>query len=159
MARRINQEDEITKLARTKNKEQMSELIATAEEAVAVVSDCHDLLSVDQVAVQLGVSPQTVRNWESKGVLLPTSRTEGGHRRYSQKSVTDMRRNQRDFEVFLTAPCSKIATSMIQIFSNFNPDEKISITIRSDKLNGMIHFTLDSEDGLQTYTKTLKVED
>ena len=39
------------------------------------------LLTVEYAAVQLGVSSQTIRNWEKQGILIPAHKTEGGHRR------------------------------------------------------------------------------
>jgi len=43
------------------------------------------LLSVGQMASQLGVHPQTLRRWSRIGVLPETSRTLGNHRRYEIK--------------------------------------------------------------------------
>jgi excisionase family DNA binding protein len=133
------------------------ELIQIAAEA-SVVSD-EILLTIDQVAVQLGVSPQTVRNWETQGKLVPNSRTVGGHRRYSQKQVTELKRSQEDLEIFLRTEPAKLLTGLQQILTNFIPNEQISITIRYDKLANRVFFTLDSEDGLQTYTQALKMEE
>lgn len=42
------------------------------------------LLKLGTVAKIIGVSPQTIRNWEVTGVLLPTCITKGGHRLYSK---------------------------------------------------------------------------
>ena len=136
---------------------EIAELIQIAEELPAVSDD--ELLTIDQVAVRLGVSPQTVRNWETQGKLVPSHRTEGGHRRYSQKQVAKMKGKQEEFEIFLRTEPSRLLTGLQQVLTNFRPDEKISVTIRYDKLSERVIFTLDSEDGLQTYTKALKMED
>lgn len=135
---------------------EIAELIQIASEATEIKDD--RFLSVEQVAVQLGVSNQTVRNWESQGKLIPT-RTEGKHRRYSQKQVTDLKRKQEEFEIFLRTNPSRLLSGLQQVLTNFRPDEQISITIRYDKLSERVIFTLDSEDGLQTYTKALKMEE
>lgn len=45
-----------------------------------------NLLSVGEVASQIGVSPQTLRTWESQG-LITSERTAGGQRRYSDAQV------------------------------------------------------------------------
>ena len=136
---------------------EIAELIQIAAEA-SVVSD-EILLTVDQVAVQLGVSHQKVRNLETQGKLVPNCRTTGGHRRYSQKQVTDLKRKQEEFEIFLRTNPARLLTGLQQVLTNFRPDEQISITIKYDKLIGRVYFTLDSEDGLQTYTKVLKMEE
>lgn len=138
-------------------KSEIAELIQIAEEATVASDD--RLLTIEQVAVQLGVSPQTVRNWETQGKLVPSYRTEGGHRRYSQKQVTSLKRKQEEFEIFLRTNPTHLLTGLQQVMTNFRPDEQISITIRYDKLSNMVFFTLDSEDGLQTYTKALKMEE
>lgn len=116
-------------------------------------------LSIDQVATQLGVSSQTIRNWEKQGVLEPVHRTEGGHRRYSQSQVIELKKNNKDFEIFLRIEPKKLMTMIEQVFSNFCSEEKVCVSIRNDELNGQVHFTIDSEDGLCTFTKTLKMED
>jgi excisionase family DNA binding protein len=136
---------------------EIAELIQIAAEASEVSDEI--LLSIEQVAVQLGVSPQTVRNWETQGKLVPSCRTGGGHRRYSQKQVTDLKRKQEEFEIFLRTNPTRLLTGLQQVLTNFRPDEQISITIRYDKLSEKVLFTLDSEDGLQTYTKALKMEE
>jgi excisionase family DNA binding protein len=44
------------------------------------------LISIKQAAKILGVTKQTLRNWEAAGTLVP-SRTAGGHRRYTKAQV------------------------------------------------------------------------
>lgn len=39
-------------------------------------------LSIQQAALRLGVSPQTLRRWERKKKIAPCYRTQGGQRRY-----------------------------------------------------------------------------
>ncbi len=138
-------------------KSEIAELIQIAEEVTETTDEI--LLTVDQVAVQLGVSPQTVRNWETQGKLVPSCRTGGGHRRYSQKQVTALKKNQEEFEIYLRTNPSRLLSGLQQVMTNFRPDEQISVTIRYDKLSNKVLFTLDSEDGLQTYTKALKMEE
>ena len=41
------------------------------------------LLAISQSARYLGVTPHTLRLWERKGILKPTTTTPSGHRRYS----------------------------------------------------------------------------
>lgn len=44
-------------------------------------------LSLSDAAKVLGVHPSTVRLWSDKGVL-PTHKTQGGHRRYKRSEIT-----------------------------------------------------------------------
>lgn len=46
------------------------------------------LLSVSKAAQVLGVSPNTLRRWESEGRLIPEARTLGNQRRYSLRQLT-----------------------------------------------------------------------
>jgi excisionase family DNA binding protein len=49
------------------------------------------LLSVQQAARRLGVSPVTIRRWTATG-FLPCSRTAGGHRRIDEQDIDDLAR-------------------------------------------------------------------
>jgi excisionase family DNA binding protein len=46
-----------------------------------------DWLSLSEAAKVLGVHPSTVRLWSDKGVL-PTHKTQGGHRRYKRSEIS-----------------------------------------------------------------------
>lgn len=43
------------------------------------------LLTIRDMALKLGVHPQTLRRWERQGKLPPPDRTLGNHRRYCAK--------------------------------------------------------------------------
>lgn len=45
------------------------------------------LLSIGETATQLGVAVGTLRRWHRQGLLLPSCRTIGGHRRYRHDTV------------------------------------------------------------------------
>lgn len=45
-------------------------------------------LSIGKTAEYLGVSIQTLRNWDKSGLLVPDKKTQGGARRYSIESLT-----------------------------------------------------------------------
>ena len=45
-----------------------------------------ELLTVKQVAAQMGVHPNTVRRWERRGILN-AFRLPGGHRRFRRSDV------------------------------------------------------------------------
>jgi DNA-binding transcriptional MerR regulator len=44
-------------------------------------------MSVAQVAAKVGVRPDTIRYYEKAGLLPPSSRTSGAHRRYGEDSI------------------------------------------------------------------------
>jgi len=48
------------------------------------------LLSIGETAAQLGVAVGTLRRWHRQGLLLPTCRTVGGHRRYQHDAVQNV---------------------------------------------------------------------
>jgi excisionase family DNA binding protein len=45
-----------------------------------------NILSISEAASRLGVSDETLRNWERDGKLTPFH-TEGGHRRYYKADI------------------------------------------------------------------------
>ena len=150
-------------LAAGKKKTQLEAEKTLLKDLLVMSDDLGDieepLLSIDQVAVKLGVSSQTVRNWEKQGKLPPAQRTAGGHRRYPQKDITDFMKSQDEFEILMKINPGKLLDTLTQVMSNFSPTEDISVSIRNDPLNRKVHFTLNSEDGLCTFTKTMKMED
>lgn len=46
-------------------------------------------MSISKFAENIGVSQQTIREWDKNGKLKPHHRTVGGRRIYSQKQVDD----------------------------------------------------------------------
>jgi DNA-binding transcriptional regulator YiaG len=140
----------------TQEKAQLKELLEMVDEVDEIEEA---FLTAEQAAVQLGVSAQTIRNWEKQEKLIPLQRTEGGHRRYSQSQITELKKNHNDFEIFMRIKPNDLLLSIQQILSSFNPEENISVSIKNDELNRRVYFTLDSEDGLCTFTKTLKMEE
>ena len=50
-------------------------------------------LSIGKTAEFLGVSIQTLRNWDKSGLLMPDKKTQGGARRYSLESLTSFNRS------------------------------------------------------------------
>jgi DNA-binding transcriptional MerR regulator len=43
--------------------------------------------TIGEVAKAVGVSPQTLRVWERQGLFLPSARSDGGHRLYSDETL------------------------------------------------------------------------
>ncbi|BCZ18851.1 IS607-liketransposase [Helicobacter sp. NHP19-012] len=53
----------------------------------------NNLLSIGQASKVLGVSIQTLRNWEKRGLLKPDNYTKGGERRYKLESLKNINKN------------------------------------------------------------------
>lgn len=51
------------------------------------------LLSIGEAARALGVSIQTLRNWDKKGLLKPDEWTRGGERRYKLETLKQINKN------------------------------------------------------------------
>ena len=51
------------------------------------------LLSIGQASNALGVTIQTLRNWDKKGLLKPDELTRGGERRYKLETLKNINRN------------------------------------------------------------------
>ena len=51
------------------------------------------LLAIGQASKILGVTIQTMRNWDKKGLLKPDELTKGGERRYKLSSLKNINRN------------------------------------------------------------------
>lgn len=49
------------------------------------------LINIKTASVYLGVSCQTLRNYEKKGILIPQYKLPSGHRRYSKQQLDDFR--------------------------------------------------------------------
>ncbi len=58
------------------------------------LSAASDFLTRADVAVMLGVSPNTVARWARQG-RLPCQMTLGGHRRFERRTIEDIRRRMR----------------------------------------------------------------
>lgn len=54
------------------------------------------LLNINEAAFELGVSKETLRNWERKGILSPY-RTVGNHRRYSLDDLEKLKINKNTY--------------------------------------------------------------
>ena len=54
------------------------------------------LIRISQVAYLLGVSATSLRRWDAEGILIPTFRTPGGHRRYKLTEVLALRDSEEN---------------------------------------------------------------
>lgn len=143
---------------------QVRDLIGKSEDAVSsVVEDSY--LSIGQAAEKLGVSVQTLRNWETEGKLLP-DRTAGGvkgegHRRYSEAAINKLLKKQMaGTEIMLPEVTpGKLRALGEMLLSSFRPDEKLNITLSLGVVDGKVRITVDSEDGLTTVVKTFNIKE
>src|SRR5947209_19262990 len=55
-------------------------------------TDEQSLFTIEQVATRTGLTKRTLRYYEEVGLLLPTGRTEGNYRRYSEADVKRLER-------------------------------------------------------------------
>ena len=53
----------------------------------------NNLLPIGQAAKLLGVTVQTMRNWDKKGLLKPDEYTRGGERRYKLETLKNINKN------------------------------------------------------------------
>lgn len=133
------------------------ELISKCE-GLDVVED--NVLTIKQASVMLGVSEQTLRNWENAGKLIP-QRTNGKNPRYLESQINPLRKKQLGVpEILLPGVTpTKIRALGEMLLSNFSPDEKINLIISQGAVDGKVRITIDSEDGLTTVCKTFNVEE
>lgn len=117
-------------------------------------------LSIEQAAEMLGVSTQTLRNWEIQGKLIP-QRTSGGHRRYFKSQIIEIRKKQLSIPEIILPDITPIKLRQLgeTLLSNFRDDEKVSLIISQGTVDGKIRITMDSEDGLTTICKTFNMEE
>ncbi len=128
-------------------------------DAVGDVSSEGVLLTIEQVATQMGVTPQTVRNWEKSGKLVPADKTDKGHRRYTQDQVTALKRTESKFELVIEIKASDLLSRIQNAMANFSPDETVTVNIIKNEFNRKVYFIIDSEDGLNQFRHALKIED
>lgn len=55
------------------------------------------LLSIQEAAFEMGVSKETLRNWERRGILI-SYRTVGNHRRYAFEDLEKLKTNKNIHE-------------------------------------------------------------
>lgn len=121
----------------------------------------HELISIDVAAELLGVTKQTLRNWDKEGKLVPASRTGGGHRRYLRSQINVVRKAQigNDEILLHDITASKLRDIVEKLLANFKPEESINLTIKTDTLDRKVRLSLDSADGFCSVTKTFNMED
>ncbi len=101
-----------------------------------------DNLSIGEAAALIGVSDETLRNWEKEGKLKPFY-TEGGHRRYYKS----------DIEIFKRLNMSNAKIS-IQLYADKYEENNLVKSI----LNKQFGFELTFEDSTERSRRILSIE-
>jgi DNA-binding transcriptional MerR regulator len=116
------------------------------------------MLSIDEAATLLSISPQTLRNWEAEDIIVP-ARTEGGHRRYKEQDIIELRKKRMGNQEIII-PNIQVKT-LIDIFkqlvSNFDVEEKVCVVVEVDHLDSKVIIDINSKDGLTTVSKSFKM--
>lgn len=81
------------------------------------------MLSIKQFSERTGMSPSALRFYETKGLLLPNSRLESGHRKYSQDQVSQAR-------LIHSLRQAQIGLSDIAAFMKAAPEERDNMLMR-----------------------------
>ena len=134
-------------LVKTKGFDECKDLISKWE-TTEEVKGVEFKLSIEQAAEMLGVSTQTLRNWEAIGKLVP-QRTTGGHRRYLESQIVSLRKKQLSIpEIILPdITVKKLRDLGETLLSNFREDEKVNLIISQGAVDGKVRISVDSEDG------------
>lgn len=119
-----------------------------------------ELLNVDMAAAMLGISKQTLRNWEEKEKIT-SERTEGGHRRYKKKDILNIRKQQMQEKELLIPEITPndLLFEVQKLLSGFDPMERINVSLRQDTMAKKVRLTIDSVDGLSSITKNFNIKD
>ena len=64
----------------------------TRREVITMHAVHHGILTIGDLVARYNVAPQSLRNWEKKGLIPPARRTPGGHRRYGAEHVAALDR-------------------------------------------------------------------
>jgi DNA-binding transcriptional MerR regulator len=167
----LNLTNEIERRTKEREAGRGAELTAYEQSMRDLIAECTDLnvedektdevLSIEDASVLLGVSIQTLRNWDKQGKLTPASRTEGKHRRYLRSQITSIRQKQmdaNDIHMFDLTP-NKLREIFEKLLASFEPEEPINLTIRNDTADRQVRFIIDTTDGFSSVSKTFNMKD
>lgn len=124
------------------------------------IKEDEELLNVDMAASMLGISKQTLRNWDEKE-RITSIRTEGGHRRYNKKDILNIRKQQMQEKELLIPEITPndLLFEVQRLISGFDPMEKINISLRQDTMAKKVKLTIDSVDGLNSIAKSFNIKE
>ena len=117
-------------------------------------------LSIDDAAKKLGVSKQTLRNWEHSGKISST-RTDGGHRRYMESDINRLKGIAASIPelVLPGVKVSRLREIGETLLANFDETELIYLTVSQSNIDGKVRIMADSMDGLTTVKTILNMEE
>lgn len=93
------------------------------------------VMKLPEVAELLDVHFNTIRKWSNSG-YLPSTRTDGGHRRWKEKHVLDfMARERKNLRKIALAKRQKVGRDFLDMFCKDQKDYKKVLKI---VLNGLI---------------------
>ncbi len=129
----------------TSSGKECRDLIEKASKCQIEDENLSKLLTIDEAAAMLGVSAQSLRNWEDNGKIT-SERTAGNHRRYTKKQILEIRKQQvQDIEFLLPdITGAKIQEIVDSILMNFDPLEPLNINFRSDPLSKKLEISVES---------------
>ena len=124
-----------------------------------VSDEPEELISIDSAAKLLGISSQTLRNWEEQGKITPQY-TSKGHRRYTRSQIMEIRKQQmHQSELLLPGITPSFLIQMVQEFvQSFDPLERVNLTLTQDAVLGKVRIAVDSADGLTTVSKSFNIK-
>jgi len=151
---------EFENISPTPGGEECKKWLEIAQNLPSVVEEADKLLSIEEAARLLGISSQTLRNWESEGRIVP-QHTKKGHRRYTKKQIYAIRKQQMNQkELLLHGITARILIDGLQkLLDVFKPDEIINLTITHDYVLGKVKITVDAEDGSTTSKKIFNIKE
>jgi len=66
----------------------LSKVIFVQSRCISLTNnELYDVVTIDMVSRQLGITPRTLRYYEEVGLISPTLRSTGGHRLYDQNTI------------------------------------------------------------------------
>lgn len=151
----VNLEEMAAKITEpTKEGEECRKLI---EQAKKIEAAGDRWFSIEEAAQILGVSAQTLRNWEEQGRVKPT-RTPKGHRRYTRKQINEIRKQEmKETEILLDLTSLSLKKTIDEMLEPFSDSEELVLSIRvgADR----IKFSIDSVEGFGSSTKVFKIKE
>lgn len=102
------------------------------------------MLSIKEAAKVIGVSQNTLRNWDSRG-KLKSVRTAGGHRRYPMSIITAYLNDKSDSEIKMEEIPSVELTEPEEYSIDRREKQALAILLQNyciyDKLHSNLHFS------------------
>lgn len=140
--------------------QECKELLVELEDLDKLLTPKKATYNIEKAAQLLGISAQTLRNWDKSG-RMKADRTEGKHRRYTESQIRELRRQMMTGSEFFIEGIAKetLISGLETLLILFEPKDKISFSVQHNALFDEVTITVSSEDGLTTTKKTFKVKE